>query len=88
MPAEKREWIKEGVSDISLMVGDSARYGIKPNANESLKINGPLRERVKFQKSRNNHKSAIAEMSTHLLHFVKPHRALDGNTSEKVGYSN
>lgn len=61
MPAERIDGSKKVSQTLGRMVGHFARYGIKPNANESLKINGTLRERVKFQKSRNNHKSAIAE---------------------------
>jgi hypothetical protein len=53
----------------------------KPNADDSVKSNGTLRERVNFQ-SRITIK-VLLHNATHLLHFVKPHQSFDGETPAK-----
>ena len=77
------------IKTLGNQVDHIAKCGItKPHANNNRveRLNGTLRERVKFQRWWKTHKSAIAEGQRIYYNFVKPYQALDGKTpAEKVG---
>ena len=54
----------------------------KPHANNNRieRLNGTLRERVKVQRGWKSFDSKIAEGQRIQYNFVKPHKALDGQT--------
>lgn len=67
-----------------------ARAGIRPkphaNNNRIERLNGTLRERVKVQRGWKSMKTPLAEGQRIHYNFVKPHKALEGQTpAERAG---
>jgi hypothetical protein len=59
----------------------------KPHANNNRveRLNGTLRERVKVQRGWKSMDSKIAEGQRIQYNFVRPHKALDGQTPAQAG---
>ncbi|MGE5662672.1 MAG: DDE-type integrase/transposase/recombinase [Ignavibacteriales bacterium] len=77
---------REAVQKTFPNVDHIAKCGVnKPHANNNRieRLNGTLRERVKFQRGWKSKKSQIAEGQRIHYNFVKPHMALKGETPAK-----
>jgi hypothetical protein len=64
-----------------------ARMGVgKPHANNNRveRLNGTLRERVKVRRGWKSYQTPIAEGQRIAYNFVKPHMALEGQTSSQA----